>query len=341
MHRKMEETLCIFLAAMFIFVAPLNNTTASAAQTKLSVEPQSIVDPTLGPGENFTISITIANVTDLYSFELKLSFNSTVLIALEVRLGDFFPSPEHVAIMEPPWIHNTAGYIHFGAEIVGCDLPKSGNGTLLVITFQVISVGYSELTLFDSQISDFGNRTIAHETFHGYFNNLSIGRRDVAITSVTPSHTEAYTGWVVNVTVAVENKGDLTETFDVNAFYDNNLIGTITVIDLASGEQITLTFIWNTESVQPNVNHTIKAEAAVVPNEANMTNNIFIDGVVKIKMLGDLNGDGVVDIFDVVEAALAFGSYPGHPRWNPDADLRPDDIIDIFDLVLVTLLDPP
>ena len=341
MHKKTEKALCILLVAISVFFAPMNDATASATETKLSVEPQRIVDPTLGPGEVFTIGITIANVADLYSFELKLSFNSTILSATNVELGDFFPSPEQVAIMEPPWINNTAGHIHFGAVIVGCELPRSYNGTLLVITFQVISVGYCELILSESYITDFRNRTIPHETLHGYFNNLSIGSRDVAIINVTPSHTEAYVGWIVNVTVTAINKGDLTETFDVNAFYDNSSIGTITVIDLASDEQANLTFSWNTENVQPSVNYTIKAEATLVPNEINLTNNIFIDGVVRIKMLGDVNGDGVVNIFDVVETALAFGSYPGHPRWNPDADLRPDDTIDIFDLVLVAHLDPP
>jgi hypothetical protein len=32
--------------------------------------------------------------------------------------------------------------------------------------------------------------------------------------------------------------------------------------------------------------------------------------------------------------AIAFGSYPGHPRWNPDADLTLDQKIDILDLAL-------
>lgn len=52
-------------------------------------------------------------------------------------------------------------------------------------------------------------------------------------------------------------------------------------------------------------------------------------------LVGDINGDDIVDIFDVVMVATAFGSYPGHQRWNPDADLVPDGIIDIFDVVTI------
>lgn len=49
----------------------------------------------------------------------------------------------------------------------------------------------------------------------------------------------------------------------------------------------------------------------------------------------DLNTDGKVDIRDVTIVALAFGSYPGHPRWNPIADLNSDDRVDIRDIALI------
>ena len=49
----------------------------------------------------------------------------------------------------------------------------------------------------------------------------------------------------------------------------------------------------------------------------------------------DLNKDGIVDIFDVVIVAGAFGSKSGDANWNPIADLVEDGIIDIFDVVIV------
>jgi len=50
---------------------------------------------------------------------------------------------------------------------------------------------------------------------------------------------------------------------------------------------------------------------------------------------GDINNDGIVDIFDVVLAALAFDSRPGDDNWNQAADLNNDDVVDIFDIVLL------
>jgi parallel beta-helix repeat protein len=50
---------------------------------------------------------------------------------------------------------------------------------------------------------------------------------------------------------------------------------------------------------------------------------------------GDINRDGKVDMKDVAIAAMAFGSYAGHPRWNPIADQNEDGKIDMRDIALV------
>jgi len=51
----------------------------------------------------------------------------------------------------------------------------------------------------------------------------------------------------------------------------------------------------------------------------------------------DLNNDGIVDISDIVIVALAFGSYPNHPNWNPIADINGDGLINVIDLVHIVI----
>ncbi len=46
----------------------------------------------------------------------------------------------------------------------------------------------------------------------------------------------------------------------------------------------------------------------------------------------DINSDGIVDMRDIGIIARAFGSTPGHPRWNPDADIIKDDKVDMRDV---------
>lgn len=68
----------------------------------------------------------------------------------------------------------------------------------------------------------------------------------------------------------------------------------------------------------------------------NGTHKVQIEGVHAIfDLLGDLNSDGTVDIFDVVTVAKAFGSGVEDLDWNPTADLNSDDVVDIFDVVLI------
>jgi len=47
----------------------------------------------------------------------------------------------------------------------------------------------------------------------------------------------------------------------------------------------------------------------------------------------DLNTDGVVDIYDLIIIAAAFGTQPPDPNWNPNADTNKDRVVDLYDLI--------
>jgi hypothetical protein len=71
--------------------------------------------------------------------------------------------------------------------------------------------------------------------------------------------------------------------------------------------------------------------------EANPIPHDSIDGYYEIvpTVIGDINYDGIVDIFDAIAFANCFGTRPGHPRWCPQADLNGDGIVDIFDAIIM------
>jgi hypothetical protein len=79
---------------------------------------------------------------------------------------------------------------------------------------------------------------------------------------------------------------------------------------------------------------TIRAEASVVAGEVDTSDNVYVDGTVTvIWRIGDVNGDGRIDIFDLVMLAGRYGSKPGDPRYDPLLDFSQNGIIDIFDVV--------
>jgi len=167
--------------------------------------------------------------------------------------------------------------------------------------------------------------------------------RDVAITNVTTSNNSTYQGGNISITVTASNLGQVSESFNVMAFYDANLIGTLPVVNLAPNTSINEVFTLNTTGLTLYHNFTVSAQASIVPYEVNTANNLLVDGYFFVKIIGDVNGDGRVDIKDIALIAKAFGAvgpgylYPGsppstNPPWNPNADLNGDNRIDIRDV---------
>jgi hypothetical protein len=204
--------------------------------------------------------------------------------------------------------------------------------TLVTLKFQVESMGISHLNLTDTSLADSEGEPIPHEVANGIFISQI---RDVAIIDVYASTNMAYQGWPVNITIAVTNKGDIAETFNVTAYFDDNTIGTTTIIGLAPNDTATAIITWKTTATVPCHNYTISAYAWPVPYETNLADNSFTDGKVKIKMMGDINGDGIIDYRDINLVALSFGTNPTNPRWNSECDLNKDGVIDMKDMYTV------
>jgi len=155
---------------------------------------------------------------------------------------------------------------------------------------------------------------------------------DIAVLNVLPEQTWTYQGWIVKINVTVKNMGETCETFNLTAYYNDNSIDVITGLTLAPNEELVVEYEWNTSSVIPCRNYTIKAEASIVLYEYNIINNIYEDGTVEVRMLGDVNADGTVDMADISIILDAFMTYPGHPCWNPEADLDRSNSVDMVDI---------
>jgi parallel beta-helix repeat protein len=160
-------------------------------------------------------------------------------------------------------------------------------------------------------------------------------RHDITVTAVAPSKTVVGQGYSLNINVTLANQGDFTETFNVTVYANTNMIETKSVT-LTSGRSTTITFTWNTSGFAKG-NYTIWAYAWPVPSETDTSDNRKEDGWVLISIYCDVNGDGIVDISDILDTALAFGSTPGQPRWNPNCDLDDNGIVDISDILEVAL----
>jgi hypothetical protein len=235
---------------------------------RLTVALPSMVDP-LALGSTFNVNITIANVNNLYSWTVCLSWDPTVLNATNIQEGPFLSQNGTQAT-----VFNRT-YPEAGTVCVNCTLVSqpivtaSGNGTLATVVFSVEHYGDTLLDLHNTTLLDDNLFEISHVSEDGYFTNV-IG--DIVIRSIEVSTYNVTVGDTVSITIIVENNGNVEAPFDVLVWANITLVRIIPVTDLDSGDQKTLTLDWNTQNIAEG-RYVIRAEADTVPGETDTDNN--------------------------------------------------------------------
>lgn len=159
-----------------------------------------------------------------------------------------------------------------------------------------------------------------------------IGTHDIAVTNVTSDKTIVGQTCPINVTVTVENQGDIAEQIQVTLCANSTIVET-KLVTLSIGEIRTLTYVWVTTGF-PYGNYTLSAEAQImVYSDDDPMDNSMTDGSILVTIAGDVDGDHDVDIYDIVAMANAYGTIKGQPGYVPNYDLDNDGDIDIFDII--------
>jgi parallel beta-helix repeat protein len=156
---------------------------------------------------------------------------------------------------------------------------------------------------------------------------------DVAIVSVVTSDNLTYRGGIIDIAAVAENEGIVPETFAVSACYNATPLETKTISDLPAGANTTLIFTWNTTNVTVGT-YVISANASTVTGETDIEDNSFTDGTVRVKIPGDINGDGHVDLEDAVLLSTHYG-WPVEEY--PEGDINYDGYINVLDAIIIII----
>jgi len=293
----------------------LNNAYIDGTVTISSVHDVAIIDVTpnqtaVAPGAIVDINVTAKNEgTYTESFNVAAYYyNATVTQQIGTSQDVTNLDPSNTATLTFTW--NTAG-VSLGSYTIKANA----------------SIVTGEIDTADNTYID-GTVTVA-----------SLEEVDVAVTDVVPWKnncpvpvTQAYPAWTVNINVTVLNNGASPATFTVSAYANETLIGTQPVNDLPAGQNTTITFNWPLTSV-PLGPYTLKANATLV-GDTNPGDNEFIFGQFLVKLDGDVNGNRVVESTDLIFGfAPAYGSKPGDPNWNCQADFNDSDSVESTDLI--------
>jgi hypothetical protein len=122
---------------------------------------------------------------------------------------------------------------------------------------------------------------------------LRLEEPDNAVIDVTPSKTVLGQGLSNSINVTVYD-GIPPEPVNITLYANQTIIGTLTNLNLTSGNSTTITFVWNTADFAYG-NYTIWACATPVQGETDVADNTYIDGTVQIvqPFIGRGGGSGV------------------------------------------------
>jgi len=162
---------------------------------------------------------------------------------------------------------------------------------------------------------------------------------DIVIMHVQPLKTVVGESSICELNVTVVNRGDFIEAFNVTAWAliapPATSIENASIVNLSPDETRTATISWNTTGWAYG-NYTISACAEFISGETNTTNNAYIDDWVVVTIPGDVDGDCVVDILDIVRITSIYMVSKGDWRYAPNADIDGSGFIDILDVVICT-----
>jgi len=283
------------------------------------------------PGGHY---VTVAGVD---SSDQKLALSDPVQDAFETGLipEGRIPIPHMHMPPEPPFItHNDAAFVSqdiYNAQTIFpmFPFPPCPGGNWMIVNFASWRPAPPFFAVIESAVV-----------------TSPLAVHDIAVTEVTtskdgcvpkPTLCQNYTA---EIKVKVRNQGGYVESFFDVFCYVSDLLSTYEVgkqtISLNPDETADLNFTWDTHGFAKG-DYTVWAYAEPVAGETETANNAYTDGTITVTMQGDINADKLVDIFDIVRVALAFGAVPANPNWDPNADINGDKGIDIFDIVIVAL----
>lgn len=354
---KRKGLLLTCLAALFIISTIPVSVRSTPDSPKLYVDPPSVG---ITACCHFTVDIKIANVTDMWGYEFKLTWDSSYLEVPDdpgtfgtvegVAEGPFLkwggPQPPEATRITSQ-ANQTTGTLQVTATILGNPLdpfnpayPASGNGTLATITFHEVSGpgGSSTLHLSNTHVYVLDPITLLPvETDHTREDGSYTGDvgYEVKIHETTVSKTIVCQGYPVKINATIHNVGDTSQTVNVATYYGSSswtLIGTQPAT--LDGKEIeSKIYVW--VPATKGIYH-IKFEVTEVAGPGNST--YISDYTIRVNMVGDIKPPyDRVNIVDVVAAAICYDSKEGQLKYNPIADVDGNGVINIVDIVIIAI----
>ena len=298
-------------------------------------------------GTDCTVYINVTAIQDFYAWEFQLKYDQTVLDLTSC-------SPVSGGLNEPTQafynlVNETDGHLWWAISTV--HPPTTGisysRHAIFELHFHTIALGTANLNLYGTVLSNSTGMALPHMVVNGTvtvndFIDLTITGINIINHGCSLYKNDTYGNgapYYYPVEVTISNLGSLTagafyvklEAYWIDGSVSESLME-MSVANLAAGNSLIVNFTSLFHPMQTGYYRlTATADSRNNIEEPYETNNALTLGNVRVTVMGDLNGDGVVNIIDGTLMALAWQGTPGSIQWNIKADINHDGVVDIVD----------
>ncbi len=209
MQRKKLVAFAALLSALLFFpltfaanvmnVAdlPFLSSPLESSSTTVLADPPHVLNASLQAASTFTVNVNVSDVSDLFTWQINLNWNASVLNVSRILPGEFLArsvnetSSEALGGLVINSTDNTLGYSLFAESILANVTGISGNGTLVSIEFLVLDYGWTHLNItvtgdFPTTLLDSAGTNVTltiplyttNSSVNGYFSNKILGDID-------------------------------------------------------------------------------------------------------------------------------------------------------------------
>jgi len=218
--KKLKNSLPMLIILSLVTTAMISVSPVQANPTALSVLFANGTSSSINEDQSpFDLYVYISDVELLYTFDFTLNYNTAVLTANSITLGDFFPAESKIWTEE---INDAAGSLRYIVSMP-LETPRgegmTGSGVLAIITCSVDDLGATALDLCDTKLANGDVELIPHEANDGFFCNTGVVGAALILWKLKVNHAagigkghKANVGEVNTLEAYVNNTG----TYDVN-----------------------------------------------------------------------------------------------------------------------------
>ncbi len=160
----------LFCVALIIACLALASSAKAQETPTISIDPPTYEVAESEIGETFTINITLNDVTNLWSWKVRVDWNPEILNFTETAEGPFMNNTDDTLFL---WANNWTAIEEGYIPEISCTLQSSvsvnGSGVLATVTFKSLSPGTSNITLTETVLKEpgTGHPEIPHNVNNG------------------------------------------------------------------------------------------------------------------------------------------------------------------------------